>query len=59
VHILVSIVVDGFLVTVAGALAVWLATRPAWMRAQRWFLGSAFAGLAVWLALTPRHANAG
>ena len=59
VHIIVSIVVDGALVTVAGALAIWLATRPAWMRAQRWFLGSAFAGLAVWLALTPRHADAG
>jgi threonine/homoserine/homoserine lactone efflux protein len=58
VHILVSIVVDGALVTVAGALALWLTSRPLWMRAQRLFLGGAFGALAVWLALTPRHANA-
>ncbi len=56
VHLLVSAVVDGLLVTVAGALAAWFAGRPAWMRLQRWLLGTAFGALAVWLAATPRHA---
>jgi threonine/homoserine/homoserine lactone efflux protein len=57
VHISVSTLVDGGLVTVAGGLAAWLARRPHWLRLQRWFLGGAFGALAVWLALTPRQAS--
>jgi len=56
VHLTVSTLVDGALVTVAAALSVWLTRRPGWLRLQRWFLGGAFGVLAVWLALTPRHA---
>lgn len=59
VHLAVSTVVDGLLVTVAGALAAWFATRPAWLRMQRWLLGSAFGALAVWLAATPRQSAPG
>jgi threonine/homoserine/homoserine lactone efflux protein len=55
VHVTVSTLIDGSLVTVAGALAGWLAARPSWLRLQRWVLGSAFGALAVWLALTPRQ----
>lgn len=55
VHVSVSTLIDGSLVTVAGALSGWLAARPAWLRVQRWVLGSAFGVLAVWLALTPRQ----
>ncbi len=57
VHIIVSTSVDGALVTVAGALSVWIARRPGWLRLQRWFLGGAFGALAVWLAATPRHSS--
>jgi threonine/homoserine/homoserine lactone efflux protein len=57
VHVSVSTLVDGTLVTVAGALSVWLADRPGWLRLQRWVLGSAFGALAIWLALTPRHSS--
>jgi threonine/homoserine/homoserine lactone efflux protein len=57
VHISVSTLVDGALVTVAGALSVWIARRPGWLRLQRWALGSAFGALAVWLAATPRHSS--
>jgi threonine/homoserine/homoserine lactone efflux protein len=55
VHLTVSTLIDGALVTVAGALSVWITRRPAWLRVQRWILGSAFGVLAVWLAATPRH----
>lgn len=55
VHVTVSTLVDGGLVTLAGALAAWFASRPLWLRTQRWFLGTAFGALAVWLALTPRQ----
>ena len=56
VHIAISATFDALLVTIAGALAAWFATRPLWLRLQRWVLGGAFGVLAVWLALTPRHA---
>jgi threonine/homoserine/homoserine lactone efflux protein len=55
VHISVSTLVDGTLVTVAGGLSAWLARRPGWLRTQRWVLGAAFGALAVWLALTSRQ----
>jgi threonine/homoserine/homoserine lactone efflux protein len=55
VHVGISTLFDGLLVTIAGALATWFAARPLWLRTQRWFLGGAFGVLAVWLALTPRH----
>jgi threonine/homoserine/homoserine lactone efflux protein len=57
VHILVSSLVDGSLVTLAGLLAAWFQRRPLWLRAQRWFLGSAFGVLAVWLAATPARSQ--
>ncbi len=57
VHVTVSTLIDGALVTVAGLLAAWFARRPAWLAVQRWFLGTAFGALAVWLALTPRNAS--
>jgi threonine/homoserine/homoserine lactone efflux protein len=52
VHISVGTLVDGTLVTIAGALSGWIARRAGWLRAQRWFLGGAFGVLAVWLAAT-------
>lgn len=55
VHVSVSTLIDGALVTVAGLLAAWFARRPGWLKAQRWFLGGAFGVLAVWLAAAPRH----
>jgi threonine/homoserine/homoserine lactone efflux protein len=55
VHVSISTLFDALLVTIAGALASWFASRPLWLKTQRWFLGGAFGVLAVWLALTPRH----
>jgi threonine/homoserine/homoserine lactone efflux protein len=56
VHVSVSTLIDGALVTIAGALALWFARYPAWLAVQRWFLGVAFGILAVWLALAGRPA---
>jgi threonine/homoserine/homoserine lactone efflux protein len=55
IQVLIAMLVDMSLVTIAGLLAGWFARRPTWLKMQRWFLGSAFGVLAVWLALTPRH----
>lgn len=52
VHITVSTVIDGALVTIAGFLSAWFVRRPGWLKMQRWFLGAAFGVLAVWLALS-------
>jgi threonine/homoserine/homoserine lactone efflux protein len=57
VHVLISLVFDSLLVTIAALLSAWFARRPTWLRLQRWFLGSAFGALAVWLALTPARAH--
>lgn len=57
VHMLVSAVCGGLLVTVAALLSAWFVRKPGWLRAQRWLLGSAFGALAVWLALTPARAQ--
>lgn len=56
VHVLISLVFDSGLVTIAALLSAWFVRRPTWLRAQRWFLGSAFGALALWLALTPARA---
>jgi threonine/homoserine/homoserine lactone efflux protein len=58
VHSVISTLVDGAVVTLAGFLAVWFAQRPLWLRVQRWFLGTAFGALAVWLALMPQRHGA-
>jgi threonine/homoserine/homoserine lactone efflux protein len=57
VHLVVASAIDALLVTIAGVLAAWFATRPLWLRMQRWLLGTAFGALAVWLAASPRHTS--
>jgi len=57
VHVLISLVFDSVLVTIAALLSAWFMRRPAWLRAQRWLLGSAFGALAIWLALSPVRAR--
>lgn len=52
VHVTVSTVIDGALVTIAGLLSAWFVRRPGWLRVQRYFLGGAFGVLALWLAFS-------
>lgn len=51
VQIAVSVAVNLSLVLGAGALAVFLSRRPAWLRAQRYVMGSVLGTLALGLAL--------
>jgi threonine/homoserine/homoserine lactone efflux protein len=46
---------DLLFVLAASRAADWLATRPAWVTAQRWVLGGVFAAIAVKLALDSRR----
>lgn len=55
VQIGVAILFDGALVLGAAGVARFLGTRPAWMAAQRWILGTALGLLAVRLATEGRR----
>lgn len=59
VQVAVSVAVNAALVLGAGSVAVLLSRRPAWLRAQRYVMGSVLGALAVSLALgTTRRAAA-
>ncbi|TDB98755.1 LysE family translocator [Actinomadura sp. 7K534] len=48
----VAVTVNALIVLGAGGIAVFLARRPGWRRAQRYLMGSVLAGLAVHMGLT-------
>jgi threonine/homoserine/homoserine lactone efflux protein len=50
VQIAVSVAVNAAIVTLAGGVAAFLVTRPAWQRVQRWLMATVLAGLAIRLA---------
>jgi threonine/homoserine/homoserine lactone efflux protein len=56
VQIAVSFSVNLMIVFAAGTLARWFATRPSWLKLQRWIMASVLAGLAVRLAMDRRPA---
>ena len=59
VQVAVSVAVNAALVLGAGSVAVLLSRRPAWLRAQRYVMGSVLGALTVSLALgTTRRAAA-
>lgn len=55
-QIAVSFTVNALIVLAAGSIAAWFATRPSWLKAQRWLMAGILAGLAVRLALEKRAA---
>ena len=57
VQITVSLAVNLAVVLTAGGIAAFLSRRPAWLRAQRYLMGTLLGGLAVGLAT--EHAAAG
>jgi threonine/homoserine/homoserine lactone efflux protein len=46
-QIALSLTVNGLVAIGAGGIARFLATRPSWAKAQRWFMGCVLGGLAV------------
>jgi len=54
IQITISLLVNGTVVLVAGSIAGFLATRPGWMTAQRWLMGTVLGGLAVHMAAQAR-----
>jgi threonine/homoserine/homoserine lactone efflux protein len=55
VQIAISLTVNLTLVLAAGTIAVFLARRPGWLRAQRYVMGSVLGALAVKLATDSSH----
>ncbi|MDF3613602.1 LysE family translocator, partial [Enterobacter hormaechei] len=47
VQIFISLIVNSMIVLVAGSIAGFLSSRPSWIKAQRWFMGTVLAGLAL------------
>lgn len=50
IQIVIAVTVNALIVVFAGALATFLATRPRWLRAQRYLMGGVLGALAVRLA---------
>lgn len=55
VQIAVSLAVNAAIVLAAGSVTAFLAERPVWRRAQRWFMGTVLAGLALRAAIDARR----
>lgn len=53
VQITIALTGNGLIVLGAGGIAVFLARRPGWGRAQRYLMGSVLAGLALHVGLRP------
>lgn len=53
-QIAISAAVNGSIILAAGGFASFLAARPAWARAQRWFMGAVLLALALHMALGRR-----
>ncbi|MCW0344059.1 Leucine efflux protein [Pantoea ananatis] len=47
VQIFMSLMVNSVIVLVAGSITEFLSSRPSWIKAQRWFMGTVLAGLAL------------
>ncbi|MFI0408803.1 LysE family translocator [Actinomadura sp. 3N508] len=56
-QITIALTVNALIVLGAGGIAVFLARRPGWQRAQRYLMGTALGGIAVQLGLTRTAAH--
>lgn len=53
-HIVISVTINMSIACAAGAIAAFLTTRPNWLLAQRWVMGTMLGALAVKMALEGR-----
>jgi threonine/homoserine/homoserine lactone efflux protein len=56
VQIVISVSVHVLIALTAGSITGFLGTRPAWLKAQRWLMGTLLAGFALKLALEAKRA---
>jgi threonine/homoserine/homoserine lactone efflux protein len=55
-QIVISVSVNAGIAIAAGAIAAFLGARPAWLKVQRWLMGTVLAGLALRMAFETRKA---
>ncbi|WP_245957375.1 LysE family translocator [Chitinophaga flava] len=51
IQILMSFTINSMIIFSAAKVTRWFSANPKWVRAQKWFMGSVFAGLALKMAL--------
>ena len=56
IQIVISVSVNAMIAMAAGSIALFLGTRPAWLKAQRWLMGAVLAGFALRMAFEARKA---
>jgi threonine/homoserine/homoserine lactone efflux protein len=56
IQIVISVSVNAVIALTAGSITGFLAARPAWLKAQRWLMGTVLAGFAVRMALEAKRA---
>jgi threonine/homoserine/homoserine lactone efflux protein len=54
IQIVISVSVNAIIALTAGSITGFLGTRPNWLKAQRWLMGTVLAGFAVRMALEKR-----
>lgn len=54
-QITISLAVNAVIAVAAGSIALFLGTRPTWLKMQRWLMGTVLAGLAVRMAFETRR----
>jgi threonine/homoserine/homoserine lactone efflux protein len=55
-QIVISVSVNAGIAIAAGSIAAFLGARPAWLKVQRWLMGTVLAGLALRMAFETRKA---
>lgn len=55
-QIVISVSVNAMIAIAAGSIAAFLGARPAWLKVQRWLMGTVLAGLALRMAFETRKA---
>ncbi|CAN5744289.1 LysE family translocator [soil metagenome] len=54
-QMVISLTVNGLIILAAGSISGFLAGRPGWVVAQRWFMGTVLGGLAIRMATEVRR----
>ncbi len=56
IQIVISVSVNAMIALTAGSITGFLSTRPVWLKAQRWLMGTVLAGFALKLAFEAKRA---